>query len=73
MNGFFFSKMCQFTGGPLILEHDYSLIGVTRSIVDEHGTNPISLQLFTFLPYYYDWIEREAGLNPPKCRKPQEN
>lgn len=58
-----------FSGGPLLSELDKSFIGVTSTIVRYPFSRDIWFQRFTFVPYYYEWIEGETGLNLPKCNK----
>lgn len=51
-------------GGPLILDYDDGLIGVTSC-----STNFAEIQIFTNVPFYYGWIEEVTGLEMPKCNK----
>lgn len=60
MNGLFF------IGGPLLWKGH--LIGVTSM---SNTDDEFILQVFTYLPFYYDWIERRTGLSMPKCRGTQ--
>lgn len=49
-----------------MLQSDGRQIGVQSSIIKFKYDEQI-IQVFTNVPYYYDWIERTTGLKMPKC------
>lgn len=63
-------------GGPLMLQHDGSLVGVASFVEVKRFAflhrNPIRLQVFVNIQYYYDWISGVTGLEMPQCEHPVE-
>lgn len=57
-------------GGPLLWETNGKLIGVTSFAIHLTPTL-IDTQVFTNVPYYYEWITRRSGLKLPNCVGPQ--
>lgn len=57
------------SGGPLIQRFDQSLIGITSFADDEVQEFPprITIQVFTQIHSYFDWIQRVTGLEMPMC------
>lgn len=52
-----------FSGGPLFLEANRILIGISRSTFNRVGQKPI--QTFTKISYFFDWISSMTGLSLP--------
>lgn len=61
--------LCVFSGGPLIEQSDGSLLGITSFGDVEPGvvSRGYSLQVFTSVHVYFDWIQAGTGLEMPKC------
>lgn len=65
-------EICCFSGGPVVSENSGSLMAL-MSMRRHCSTSPTNtdLHIFTYLPYYYKWIESVTGLELPKCTGPQ--
>lgn len=48
-----------FVGGPMIRKHDGALIGVISMGNANH-------QIFSSVPYYFNWISHKTGIKMPK-------
>lgn len=67
-------KLRHFEGGPLLWDESRELIGVTSTgipFLPQTRDHVTEIQIFTRVPYYYAWIERQTGLELPKCNGPQ--
>lgn len=64
-------KLYTFLGGPLLSASDGSFIGVTSVGIYNDILDIIDYQVFTNVPYYYEWIAQETGLKLPICDGPQ--
>lgn len=51
-------------GGPVLLEEDQTLIGVTKSTVYQHN---IPVQKIMKISYFFDWISSITGMVLPEC------
>lgn len=59
-------------GGPLLRSSDFSLIGVTNfGSFDDVKKQTMSLQVFAYIPHYFNWISKITGLEMPICELPQ--
>lgn len=55
-------------GGPLLQRSDGSLIGLTSFIYGENAEiEEVTLQAFTRIHTYFDWIYEVTGLEMPVC------
>lgn len=54
--------------------HSGDFVGVASvGVIYGGGDKRIRVQVFTYAPYYYRWIEHVTGLEVPKCSGPQAN
>lgn len=61
-----------FSGGPVVLKDSGALIAViSMRIYCYESPTFTSHHIYTYIPYYYKWIERKTGLELPKCNGPQ--
>ena len=63
---FISDELINIQGGPVLLSHDNSVVGLV-SCAAESVLGKILSQMFTNVPYYYQWIEHVTGLDIPKC------
>lgn len=55
-------------GGPLIRKRDGALLGTASMVLYTDSTKNIpSHQIFTFVPFHFDWISAVTGLILPQC------
>lgn len=68
-NGFLHKNTNGFAGGALLRKSNGSLIGITSFMDGEYDYYPITITLnaFTRIHTYYDWIAEITGLNMPIC------
>lgn len=59
-----------FAGGPVVTKDDGYLIGVVSFGISCPAKGP-NIDIYTYFPYYYKWIESVTGLNLPTCDGPQ--
>lgn len=57
----------------MLLNDDGLFVGVISAGVNRPRSAILWFQIFTYVPYYFDWIERETGLNLPKCKESRED
>lgn len=71
MRNFLRKSLVFCTGGPLIQRSGGSLIGITSFGDDEIKQFPprITIQAFTRIHTYFEWIEEVTGLEMPVCGK----
>lgn len=58
-------------GSPVLSRNDNSMVGVLSYGAGDDPRDIVS-QVFTHLPFYYQWIAHVTGLEIPKCHGPQE-
>lgn len=67
-------NFCALSGGPLIKQEDSTLIGITSYVQFKTWAlfrkDPINLQIFTKIHYYFDWISEKTGIELPECEPP---
>lgn len=52
----------------MIRKRDGALLGTASMVLyTDSTTNIPSHQIFTFVPYYFDWISAVTGLLLPQC------
>lgn len=57
----------------MVLKNSGSLIAMMSSRRSDFTSPTLtSLHFYTYIPYYYKWIESVTGLELPKCTEPQE-
>lgn len=55
------------------LQDDKTVIGITSQIrfkwLRRFRQDPVDVQLFTNIQYYFDWISEVTGMELPKCTR----
>lgn len=68
---FRFKKLNDFygnIGGPMIRRRDGTQFGITRAIIrDRDADEPTTVQVYTKISYFFDWITAVTSLDLPKC------
>lgn len=56
----------------MVSKNSGSLMALTSSHRHSYKTQTSTdLHIFTYIPYYYEWIESVTGLKLPQCTGPQ--
>lgn len=59
-----------FPGGPVITKDGGHLVGIVSFGISSFAAG-MTENVYTYFPYYYEWIESVTGVKLPKCDGPQ--